>query len=298
MRMMRGGTVLGWIGAAALLAVAASEASAACSGRLSASPPLSANYDPFAPADLLIPGRLTIENSGAAPCAFQLAALPPPAMAGSGPGPQFELRGPAGDILAASGLAAKDAGVAVSRPLAPGESAEIRVQLLLSAGQMLPPGRHELTFELTLAEAGGLGGREAGPVLDRATLPAALRVEDRIGLNIAGAGTFRTIDFGELRQGDSRRVLIEARGNRNFLLEATSRNGGALAMDAPHQAWRIPYTLMLGGIRTPLPARTGPFAPTSIAGQQLEVIFIIGDVAAKRAGLYTDELTIEIKPAL
>jgi hypothetical protein len=291
-------TILRGIAAAGLVFLAAGEASAACSGRFAGSPPLSGEYDPFAAADTAIAGRVTIENTGSVPCVFEIAAQPAPAIVAHGPIPQFELRGPAGDVLAASGLGPKDTARAIRHPLAPGERAEIRVHLRLPAGQMLPPGRHELIFEVTLAEAGGGGGRDTRPLLDRGTLPASLRIDDRIGLNIAGAGVARTIDFGELRQGDSRRVLIEARGNRNFLLEATSRNGGALSMDAPHQQWRIPYTLMLGGVRTQLPARAGPFAPTSIAGQQLEVLFVIGDVAAKRAGLYTDELTIEIKPAL
>jgi hypothetical protein len=52
-----------------------------------------------------------------------------------------------------------------------------------------------------------------------------------------------------------------------------------------------------GGV-VALPAQIGPFGETTIAGHALEVMVTIGDVSAKRAGLYTDEITIEIRPAM
>lgn len=287
-----------WLGGALVLFLAAGQGWASCAGRVVGGPPLVADYDPFAPADLRLPGRVAIENDGTAPCAFRLGVEPVPGAAGGGQAPRFEIRGAAGEMLAATGLDPKAASAAVSRTVAPGESVEFRYELRLPAGQMLPPGRHELAFELALGEAALGESHDAAGAFDRATLAVSVRVEDRIGVNIAGAGLAKTIDFGELRQGDSRRVLIAARGNRNFILEATSRNGGVLAMDTPHQQWRIPYAVTLGGVRIGLPARLGPYAPTTIAGHQLEAVFTIGDVSAKRAGLYTDEVVIEIRPAL
>ena len=69
-------------------------------------------------------------------------------------------------------------------------------------------------------------------------------------------------------------------------------------MEAPYDRWRIPYAMSLNGAAVAMPASLGPFQTTSIAGQSLEAVFTIGDVSNKRAGLYSDEISIEIKPAL
>jgi hypothetical protein len=270
---------------------------ASCSGRMTANPPPAADYNPFAPADLVRTGRVTIENRGDEPCLFRLDFALNPVPASAGQTLEFELRGPAGDMLAASGFDRKAAAGSTAGPLAAGESLDLNYELRLVAGQMRPPGQHELAFELTLREAATMGLQRAA-ILDRAAVSVMVSVADRIGVNIAGGGLFKTIDFGELREGDRRRVLIEVRGNRNFVLEATSRNGGVLAMDAPHQRWRIVYTVSLDGARIDPPGRVGPFAPTSLAGRTVEAAFTIGETSNKRAGLYTDEIVIEIKPAL
>jgi hypothetical protein len=284
------------IGIAAFLA-GHGGARAACSGRMTAHPPPAVDYDPFAPTDLVRTARVTIENRGDEPCLFRLDFEPGPVPASAEQMLQFELRGPGGDMLAASGLDRKAAAGATAGPVAAGESLDLRYELRLVAGQMLPPAHRQLAFELTLRETAAMR-LQPEAILGRTAFSVMVSVADRIGVNIAGAGLFKTIDFGELRDGDKRRVLIEVRGNRNFVLEATSRNGGALAMDAPHQRWRIAYTLSLDGARINPPGRVGPFAPTSLAGRAVEAAFTIGETSTKRAGLYTDEIVIEIKPAL
>ncbi|NJM35079.1 MAG: hypothetical protein HC850_10665, partial [Rhodomicrobium sp.] len=137
-----------------------------------------------------------------------------------------------------------------------------------------------------------------GPALDTGAMTLGALIADRLGVNIAGGGILKTVDFGTLIEGDSKRVVVEARSNRHFSLVITSMNGGAMAMDAPYQQWRVAYTMTVNGAPASLPAKLGPFGMTSMAGEEFEAIFTIGDVANKRAGLYSDEITIEIRPAL
>jgi hypothetical protein len=167
----------------------------------------------------------------------------------------------------------------------------------MPAGQMLAPGEYRYAVRLALtAIAGGVPENGAAPS-DTAPIMLSAYVQDRIGVNIAGAGAMKTLDFGELAAGETMRVIIEARSNRNFTLEAHSRNGGALAMDPPHEEWRIDYRMSLNGRAIGLPATIGPFDQTAISGLPFEALFTIGDVDSKRAGLYTDEIIIEIRPA-
>ena len=69
-------------------------------------------------------------------------------------------------------------------------------------------------------------------------------------------------------------------------------------MAPPYETWRIPYRMDLDGRAVTLPDAAGPFSGTGLAGRQIEAAFTIGDVRKKRAGLYSDEVTIEIVPAI
>jgi hypothetical protein len=282
--------------AAILIAVLVpSQEAHACSARIARAPALAAEYDPFDPADLIMPGRVSVENTGAAPCTLLVGFEAP---LGGADTVQIEIRSDAGSLLTGAGGDAAAGDLSTRRELAQGESLELSYQLRMPAGQMQQPGHYDRSFGLSLRKAdGGTGGREAA-VIDRASLTASWTVRDRIGLNIAGAGTAKTIDFGVLTEGESQRVIVETRGNRGFLLDVSSRNHGALTMAAPYEQWRIPYTLSVDGEGVSLPARLGPFGETGIAGEAIELTFVIGDASAKRAGLYTDEVTIEIRPAL
>ena len=65
----------------------------------------------------------------------------------------------------------------------------------------------------------------------------------------------------------------------------------------PIKASRVLYAVVLMS-RAKLPDTIGPFAGTGLAGSQFDVGFTIGDVRNRRAGLYRDEVTIEIRPAI
>jgi hypothetical protein len=265
----------------------------ACAGRIIAGPDPVAEYNPFDPVDHVRSYTVTVENISSQTCAYELAFQP----LGAG-SVDFQIRSAAGGVLAGTGIDPAIAARLSTGDLEPDQSYVLEFVSIIPAGQMLAPGNYEQPFSLSLAGFAGAPPPAGTPPVDTAPLTLSCLVQQYLGVNIAGAGTATTIDFGELDQGENQRVVIEARSNLDFRLEAFSSNGGALAMEAPYQQWRIAYTMSLNGSAVTLPAQIGPFGETTIAGHALEVMFTIGDVSAKRAGLYTDEITIEIRPAL
>jgi hypothetical protein len=267
----------------------------ACAGRIASAPAMAADYAPFRPVDYRGEHRVTVENQGDGECVFWLgirqAGAPPP-----GAELAFEIRGRDGGWSSTNAIAAPvwiESGL-----IAPGQSKDLVVSVILPAGQILPPGEFIHSFDALLRAAPAGSSPEMAPQLESRPLRLTVSIDAYLSINIAGAGARKTIDFGELVGGAQREVRIEARSNQKFALEATSRNGGAMALAAPFETWRVGYSVALGGRPVALPADVGPFEGTGLAGQQLDLAFIVGDVRNKRAGLYTDEVTIEIKPAL
>ncbi|MGB0087221.1 MAG: hypothetical protein WBP94_17840 [Rhodomicrobiaceae bacterium] len=281
---------------AAALWVGATAPGWACSGRIAASPNPVADYNPFDAVDNVKDYRVTVENSGAEACVFALGFTR--IDAGAGAAFAFAIKGVDGAALTASAPSPPSSGRLVSRALAPNETFDFTYAVAIPAGQMLAPGHYDQPFELSLTGSAGSAPPDGAPPLQTASLTLSCQVQDFLGINIAGGGTTTTIDFGVLSTGASRRVILEARSNRKFSLAVSSMKGGALAMEAPYDRWRIPYATSLNGAAVAMPASLGPFQTTSIAGQSLEAVFTIGDVSNKRAGLYSDEISIEIKPAL
>ncbi len=285
------------MGAGAMLAAAVFGSSAgparACSARIVSSADASAPYNPFEAIDVLQSRAVTIENSSAEDCTFQLGFEPQ----GTGGGFDYRIRSESGATLAAPGLDPAVAERLTSGVVPAGASHDFAYSAYIPAGQVLPPGSFEQQFGLTLTAAPGAQPPDAQSVVATGGLPLTCQVGELFGVNIAGAGTLKTVDFGELTEGESQRVIVEARSNITFSLEATSLKGGMLAMEEPYQQWRVPYTMSVNGVTVGMPGVIGASAPTTIAGTSFELGFTIGDVSGKRAGLYADEITIEIKPA-
>ncbi len=287
-----------WLIAAVLFAVLTSGMAQACSGRIVSSPNPSFDYNPFAPIDNVRSHAVQIENQAAKSCAFWLSFAPPAGSGGWPDGFDFEIRNADGMLLAASDQPPGASAPLSSGPLDPNTTHIFHYTVRIRAGQMLASGNYDHQVELALTgTADGFPPQTSAPS-DRADLALLVSVQDYLGVNIAGAGAMKTIDFGELRTGESRRVVIEARSNSNFTLKAFSAKGGALRMDAPYEDWQIPYVMTINGGRIALPGEIGPFDTTTIAGHSFDVGFTIGDVSGKRAGLYSDEITIEIVPAM
>lgn len=259
-----------------------------CLGRIVSFEEAAADYNPFSPVAHRSSFGVTIENSGSAACQYRLGAKED----GYGNGFSFRIASADGALLAENKATEEGAGIA-SRLLEPGATQRLELIYSLPEGQFLTPGQFRSEIELVLMNA-----ENSEAVLDVASLSLLCSVEDHIGVNIAGAGLTKTVDFGELVEGDNRRVVIEARANRSFLLEIESQHDGALVMEPPYQNWRIEYGVDLNGRALKLPYKAGPYERGGLSGQSFALDFRIGDVDSKRAGLYTDEIVVTIRPTL
>jgi hypothetical protein len=270
----------------------------ACSGRIMSSPKPSADYNPFDPVANVRSYTVNIENRASETCFFWLRFDPPAGSAGWQGSYDFEIRSETGTLLAARGQMPGSSQRLASPALAPDDAYDFHYTVKMPAGQMLASGNYDQQIEINLTGTTGAEPPPNAPPSDTASISLATAVQDYFGLNIAGAGTMKTIDFGELTQGESQRVVVEARSNTNFTLKAYSANRGVLAMAPPYETWQIPYSLSIDGSTVALPSEVGPFSVTSIAGHSFNLDFTVGDVSQKRAGLYSDEITIEILPGM
>lgn len=104
------------------------------------------------------------------------------------------------------------------------------------------------------------------------------------------------VDLGELSEGIAQVPLkMTVASTRAYRLEFTSKNSGNLRMaDAE---WSVPYQLMIGDSTLSL-ASTANYASSGIdpTRDALPMRFVIGSVAGKRAGLYSDLITVSIAP--
>jgi hypothetical protein len=184
-----------------------------CLGRIVAVEEAAADYNPFSPVAHRSTFGVTIENTGSDACRYRIAARETAQASDF----SFEIASAGGEVLTVSEAATPvDTGVS-SRELAPGETQRLELVYSLPEGQFLSPGPFRKDIELVLNhDEASEGGADA---LDAASIPLICNVEDHLGVNIAGAGVATTVDFGELAGGDSRRIVIEARANRSFLLE-------------------------------------------------------------------------------
>lgn len=129
-------------------------------------------------------------------------------------------------------------------------------------------------------------------VLGLEVLPSA-----RIGL--AGAYTMSNghavVSLGELRQGPAP-VPLQLRVNSTgrYDLEVTSLNGGNLQLG--DTGWKVPYSLRVGGADVDMSGTdilSGP-VDQGFSRTALPIHFVIGDVANRRAGVYSDLISISV----
>lgn len=119
----------------------------------------------------------------------------------------------------------------------------------------------------------------------------------RIGL----AGAYRIADgqavvsLGELREGPAPVPLqLRVSSTGRYDLDVTSLNGGNLRLGATE--WKVPYSLTIGGKSVTLSGidRVSGPAETGMTRAALPIQFYIGDVSRRRAGTYSDLLSISI----
>lgn len=179
----------------------------------------------------------------------------------------------------------------------------------------VPPGGQQLVRYQLAVEEDNISGD--GLYSQNITLIAQSRQHDEvlatrplvIGINVLPSavlglsGSYRRnggqalVDLGELKEGPAKVPLqIRVSSTRAYRLDLSSKNAGQLmSTDA---AWSIPYKIGVGDTMLSLSSNATYIStnrqPTN--NDALPLQFVIGDVRGKRAGQYSDVVTISIAP--
>lgn len=222
----------------------------------------------------------------------------------------------------------------VSLSLPPGSSGDLAqsARFIIPEGQIVPPGMYSLLVPAISQSASGLltqaqGGTEtqATPITISTQVLAVLKlgvtgcdlssdsVAQNSGLDLASGCTLNLGDPAiGMVNGDARRARINARANVNFKVAMVSRNGGMLKLAGGRGDARateeIHYSATLEGqgqnssftCNTSNCGSSDVVEPTtSPLGTDLyfQVKVSEPDISQKRAGIYTDTITLIIQPA-
>ncbi len=175
--------------------------------------------------------------------------------------------------------------------LEPDQQAQLLLWALRSPGQWLSHGLYRGSMHLNLLD-------EQGRTLDRrevdfqAIVPPVVQARFSQANSASGPSLAR-LDFGELRQGASRRATLSVQANTGYLITLGSANSGRLVHSSQARE-QIGYQLRLDGrpvaLNQPLPGQS-----TLRSGRQQHDIEVeIGPMQQVLAGEYRDSLLITI----
>jgi hypothetical protein len=176
--------------------------------------------------------------------------------------------------------------------LAPNESRTVLYKLVADPDDIKDAGTftEDLTLEAQDAEFRSLGGKRV--VLGISVLPSA-----RLGLS--GAYTVddgrALVNLGELREGPAP-VPLQLRVNSTgrYDISVSSANAGRLRLGATE--WHVPYSISIGGNAVKLTGTDTLSGPTGdgFRRDSLPIHFVIGEVSGRRAGTYSDVISIAV----
>lgn len=261
----------------------------------------SGTYDPFSATDVFDAFTIQLRNNSGATCSYGLvfhrASLP----ATMGGAVTYAITN--AGAASVKSTTAQNQVAPVWLPVlnvAAGATVTVTYYVRIARGQVVGPATRQDALNIWMY-ALNAGGNLVLPRLHSDTLTVRYTTPTSISTNVAGGGSATTVDFGELVAGAVRNVNIEARSNVNYQLRATSQNLGVMRLPVPYNSWSIGYTATLGGTALALTAATGtvigPSTPTPAAGRTHALGVTIGSVAGKRAGTYTDDITVRIEVA-
>ena len=185
---------------------------------------------------------------------------------------------------------------ATNRPVvvASGGQQLVRYQLAVNEDAIVSDGLFTQRV-MVLAE-----GRQRSQTLAARPLVLGINVLPSAALGLSGAyrrnGSQAVVDLGELSEGVAQAPLqLRVASTRAYRLEFTSKNAGLLKLG--DSGWSIPYQLGVGDSMLPL-AGVARYSSTGTdpTRDSLPLRFAIGSVAGKRAGLYSDIITVSIAP--
>lgn len=295
--------LLGLLLVSLLVASFAGNAAAQCaSGRMvGANFVASGTYDPFSATDVFDSFTVQVRNNSGATCSYGLvfhrASLP----ATMGGVITYAVTNASGTSVMST--TAQNAVAPVWLPVlnvAAGATVTATYYVSIARGQVVSPATRSDPINIWLYGLNS-GGALVLPRLHNDNLTIRYTTPTSISTNVAGGGSATTMDFGELAAGAVRSVNIEARSNVNYQLRATSLKLGVMTLPAPYNSWSIGYTATLDSAALALGTVTGtvlgPSTPTPAAGRTHPLAVTIGSVTGKRAGTYSDDITISIEVA-
>jgi hypothetical protein len=106
------------------------------------------------------------------------------------------------------------------------------------------------------------------------------------------------VDLGDLKEGPVSLPLdLKVDSTRRFDLSFQSQEGGRLRLQGTD--WTIPYNVTLDGTLVSLAGGSGEYessGPQELQHDSLPLGFVIGDTRTRRAGTYSDVLSITVSP--
>ncbi|MEJ2117424.1 MAG: hypothetical protein P8Y36_05765 [Alphaproteobacteria bacterium] len=258
------------------------------------------DYDPFNPNDTTEELLLTVRNTGDEACSYALAFRTPDGTAKLGKTLSYFLTSQNGRSLLINTTANVPAASRLTRPVPVNGTENFYYRIVIPRGQFAAPGNFAdtLTLELYALDSSGQSG--STPV-DNTTLRLSYTVPQILSVNIKGAGTTTTVDFGELTLGKQRAVIIQTRSNHSYDLNISSANQGAMKLTppVPNRNWTVGYEARINGQLLDLHngASVQKLPPTHSEDASYSLLVTVGDTAKKRAGKYEDVITLQINAA-
>lgn len=282
---------------------AAQEASAQCaSGRTVGNNFVaSGSYDPFSATDVFDAFTIQVRNNSPVACSYGLVFHRNTLPATMGGAVTYAVTNASGtSVMSTTG---QNAIAPVWLPVMnvpAGATVTVTYYVAIARGQVVGPATRQDSINIWMYGLDPVGNLVL-PRLHSDNVTVRYTTPTSISTNVAGGGQATTVDFGELTAGAVRSVTLEARSNVNYQLRATSLNLGVMRLPAPFDSWSIPYAATLSGSALALGTVSGtvlgPSTPTPAAGRAHPLAVTIGSVSGKRAGTYTDEITISIEVA-
>lgn len=257
-------------------------------------------YDPFATNPPIATFDVTFNNEGGAACTFDpLFVLDQEPFGLTRLGASARVSYTLLDMFSnanATPTSGRTIGTATRRPVVvqPRSQQMVRYQFAVNEDGLTGDGLYSQRVMLTAqgrGQQGTLASRSL--VLGVNVLPSAV-----LGLSgqFTRVGGQALIDLGELREGVSQVPLqIMVASTRAYRLEFASHNAGRLMM--ADTRWSVPYGLAVGDKSIALSSRAiyESSDPTN-SNASLPLRFVVGDASGKRAGMYSDVVTISIAP--
>jgi hypothetical protein len=255
-------------------------------------------YDPFATTAPVATFDVMFDNPGGAPCTFDpVFVVDQEAFGLTTRGRQVRIPYTLLDAFSnsnATPVSGRTIARVTRRPVVvqPQSQQLVRYQFAVNEDGLSADGLYSQRVTLVAED------RTRGATLASRALVLGVHVLPSAVLGLSGQyrrdGGRALVDLGELEPGVAKVPLqIRVSSTRAYRLEFTSRNAGQLRMSGAN--WSIPYSLGVGDKTLSLSGTASyDSSGTKPMVDALPLQFVIGDTAGKRAGTYSDVITVSI----